>query len=157
MEENNGVNNPFSLQNIANNAIKAERGEDMKVSKQLTLGEIILKLEAVNPKRKNGEDKTIIYDFAYFLPTHLMSWRGSYCELAIGYSDKEPGKTVNEFLKDLKEAIGKIYSGYKGGDYMMGKTTPIWVANYGESCETAIVNIKDGQYMVILETQYIEY
>jgi len=41
--------------------------------------------------------------------------------------------TVNDFLKILNLAMGKYFVGYKGGDYTMGKTTPMWVANHGES------------------------
>ena len=157
MSRNSEVDNPFSLQSIAKNAITVQRNEEMKTSKQLTLGEIISKLEAIDSKIKNGRDKLIYYDFGYFSPTDLMSWRGSYCELAIGYSEKDTPKTANEFLKELEEAIGKTFQGYKGGVYVMGKTTPVWVANYGESCETAIVNIKDNEYDIIIETKHINY
>ena len=125
-------NNPFGLQAIMRNKIQADRAEQMKTSSQLTLGELILKIEQVSPTyinhKEKEEDKIVKYDFGYFKPTFLMSWRGSYCELAIGYSEEEKDKTVKEFLKELKEAIGKTYQGYKGGDYVMGKNSPIFEA-----------------------------
>jgi len=37
----------MDLQTILNNAVAQERAEEMKTSSQLTLGELILKLDAV--------------------------------------------------------------------------------------------------------------
>ena len=142
----------MSLQETLDNAVKAMRAESMKTSLQLTVGELILLLEQVEDKNLE-----VRFDFGYFHPTGLDSWRGSYCELAYEYSNKDDAPTVKKVLVELKSAIGKTFSGYKGGDYVMGKTTPLWVANCGDSNNTAIVGIQTIGWAVIIDTKYIEY
>lgn len=141
----------MDLQTILDNACLAKRQETLKTSKQMTIGEIILKLEAINKT-----DEEVWFDFEYARPTDLDSWRGIYAEIAFGFDCETKPKTVKEILVILKEAIGKTYTGYKGGDFTMGKNTPVWVANYGNSGETGIVDIVDGGYKVILITGICE-
>ena len=64
---------------------------------------------------------------------------------------------VSEFLKMLKECIGKEFYGYKGGTFRMNKHTPVWVANYGRSGSTAVIEVVDNGYEVILITGWREY
>jgi len=158
--------NLLKLGNIMRNEVQRQRNEKMKTSPQLTLGELILKLEAVKDK-----EVPIVFDFGLQLeqdikPTGVDSWRGSYNELAIGYDTKGKEK-VKTFLECLKEAIGKEFTGYKGGEFLMGKITPVWVANYGES---SIVNYNGREHktigvtginivngIVIITTEAMEY
>lgn len=147
----------MDFQKMVDNSIIAQRNESMKTSKQLTLGEIILKLEHTSLKEKDGTDKTIAFGFGYFKPNSLSSWRGNYRELAIEYTEEGNDILAKDFLKECKKAIGKTYQGYKGGDFIMGKTTPMWVANYGESPNTAVTDIIDKDYWVLIKTEYIEY
>jgi hypothetical protein len=132
-------------------------------SSQLSLGELIAKLEAISPTytdyQEKEQPKLVYFDFPEAKPTHLDSWRGAYDELALEFTWEEEAKspTVTGLLEELREAIGKTYTGYKGGDFVMGKTTPIWVANYGHSDNTAIVGVIDDGYSVILETGHCEY
>lgn len=60
--------------------------------------------------------------------------------------------TVKEFLDLAKETVGKTFTGWKGGDFVMGKNTPLWVANAGDVGSTGIVGFKDNDYEVILQT-----
>ena len=62
----------------------------------------------------------------------LASWRGSYCELAL---EHEAGKksNVKEVLENAKKILDSTLTGYKGGDFLMDKNTPIHIANYGEN------------------------
>jgi hypothetical protein len=147
-------------QEIIDNAVEMQRANDMKTSEQLTLGELILKLEHIEDK-----SKPVIFDEQYH-PTNLDSWRGSYCELALEYAQTGKKLSVEKLLKKLKDAIGTTFYGYKGGDFLMGKTTPIWIANYGESSgfthngdiwTQAVVNVSQNEQTVILETRNIEY
>ena len=126
----------------------------MRREKTMTLGEIINELKAVK-----NQASEIRFDFAYFRPARLISWRGSYDQLAIDYTNEHPGeKSVAEFLKECESAIGKTFTGYKGGDFEMGFETPVWVAGYGESCETAVIGfINTGYDTIIIETSYREY
>lgn len=145
---------------MINNELAVRREEEMKTSPQLTLGELILKLEpivAAQKAKKENDEATVRFDFAYFHPTVLSSWRGSYRELALEFSDEGEAPKVSEFLKKLKEAVGKTYEGYKGGDFVMGKTTPLWVANYGDSNEVGVVGVLDRGWVVILETKFLTY
>ena len=143
----------MNIQEIISNKVKVERAENMKTSEQLTLGELILLFEAI----ENKKDR-VRYDFGNFYPFCLDSWRGSYCELAFGYTNIEVSPFVEDVLKELKSAVGKTFGGYKGGDFIMGKTTPVWVSNYGEGNCTAIVGIHRLDWgMWIIDTKYIEY
>lgn len=154
----------MDLQTMLNNAVEAQRAKEMLTSPQLTLGELILKLEAL------PQDLPVTFDDEKYKPTGLNSWRGSYRELAIEYEDgggiayEQPKPdckmdaqfdihrhdcpcggtnefkttltekpTVGEFVAVLKNVLGRYFIGYKGGDFTMGKTTPLWVANYGSS------------------------
>lgn len=152
----------MELQNILDNAIKAERQKRLAKSDQLTLGEMILKLEPIIEKQKDRikqelDESIVYYDFGYFFPTDADSWRGSYAELALNYkSDGEP-LTVTRFTEMLKECVGKTFTGYKGGEFEMSRQTPVWVAEYGESGLTAVIDIIDTGYMVIISTGYREY
>lgn len=152
----------MDLQTYLDNAVKAGRAESMKTSDQLTLGEIILKIEPYVPKEKEkkekGEDEAIVvYDFGYFKPKTINSWRGSYAELALDHSEGEEALTVLEFYDLLKETVGKTFTGYKGGDFLMGKNTPVWVANYSESGSTAVLEIVYDDYDLIIMTGYRNY
>ena len=157
--------NPFSLQNIVTNAMQRERQEQLKTSSQLTLGEIILKLEGIKNKKL-----PVIFDVEQYYPVGISSWRGSYHELALEYESDEEPMLLKDFEKMLKKMIGKTLMGYKGGDFLMGKTTPIWVANYGDVKgfrgedykDTAVIdvleiNVLDSENKVIIKTKAMEF
>ena len=179
----------------------AERSKQMLNSVQLTLGELILKLESVK------QTLPVVFDDKKYKPTGLGSWRGSYKELSIQYEDggsecyEQPkadckmdetpfgrdhayncpcGGTkahstslpknpkVKDLLAVLKIAQGNYFVGYKGGDFTMGKTTPVWVANYGTSSgfkenkegeykSQAVVDVEENKTNVVIKTQLIDY
>lgn len=140
----------MDLQQILSNGIRAIRQENLKKSSQLTLGEIILKLEMIKNK-----DLLIVFEDKKHYPIDIGSWRGSYDELAIGYNDTE-GKELStkKFLKILKGAVGKTFEGYKGGDFLMGRNTPIWIALDGccsgfTDKEIGIIDIKEEKKVII--------
>jgi len=180
----------MDLQTILNNAVRAQRQEELKNSPQLLLGELILKLEAVKNK-----DLPLYIDLMNKRPMGIDSWRGSYCELAIqtesmgsyntdkvtheskygnSYEMKDIGKenpTVSEWIEVLKEAVGKTFVGYKGGDFTMGKNTPVYLAEYGNSSfkidekeideenysnykTTFFVDVEEKKDKVYLKTQF---
>lgn len=156
----------MDLQTMLNNAMTARRAEIMKTSPQLTLGELILKLEGIENK-----DLPVVFDIKPYRPVNIDSWRGSYDELALKYAGNESEAfTVTELLGLLKSVIGRTLTGYKGGDYLMGKTTPVWVANYGK-CEgfrqdlkdykdttnTAVVDVLEEEDKIIIKTEALEY
>ena len=151
----------MELQEQIFNAMKAKRADDMLTSLQLTLSELILKLED-----KQDKKLPVIFDGRKYYPTGIGSWRGSYCELAISYSTTTCHMTAKGFLNILKNTIGRTLVGYKGGDFLMGKTTPVWVANYGESWgfksdgeihSQAVTNIFKAKGYIVIRTKAIEY
>lgn len=137
----------MDIQKILTDACTARRAEALKTSPQLTLGEIILKLEAIK-----DQEKDVLFEFCQLRPTVLDSWRGSYAELAFGFDEKYPYPKVKEVLQWCKDAVGKTFQGYKGGDFTMGKATPVWVANYGNSGDTGVLEIFDDEYSVYIQT-----
>ena len=154
------LQNPFGIQSILTNAVNKMRQESFKTSSQLSLGEIILKLEGI----KNTK-LPVLFDIKKYHPTGIDSWRGSYNELALEYDNKGKPMILADFLKVLKDTIGKTITGYKGGDFLMGKTTPVWVANYGEVSgfrkdeykDTAIIDVVEQKSAVIIKTKAIDY
>lgn len=68
------------------------------------------------------------------------SYRGYYCDLAFEKVDRK--RTAGDLLNMCKGAMGEVYEGYKGGDFQMGRNTPVWIAPYG-SCGQRIMAIQD--------------
>lgn len=158
----------MDLQNYLDSVMKKARAESFANSDQLSVGEIISKLEVIVEKQKERmadgkkEEATVVYDFEYLFPTRIDSWRGVYAELALNFVDNDRGgsnekeMTVSEFLEMMKGVVGKEFTGYKGGEYTMSNSTPVWVANYGNSGNTAVIDIVDCGYKVVIITGYRE-
>lgn len=107
---------------------------------------------------QEDQSAEVQYDLGYMVPTNFRSWRGVYAHLALGYRHStynDPDPTVGSLLHECLAADGKTFEGYKGGDYLMDKGTPVWVANDGESCYTRIVGITNYYGKVILLTGYM--
>ena len=102
----------MDLQTYIQNVVKASRANTLANSDQLTLSELILKLEPIVKNQKDGEEATVRYDFEYLFPTSIDSWRGSYNELALNFETQGEEMKVSEFLNMLKECIGKTFTGY---------------------------------------------
>lgn len=115
--------------------------------RQMTLGELISALE------RKEESSPLRFDFGYFYPSRLCSWRGAYEQLAITY-ESEGKCTVGQFLNILRDAVGKTFHGYKGGDYVMDERTRVWVANYGDSGNTVPVDVNDEGACVVIHTRF---
>lgn len=145
--------------------VKKQRELRFKGNQQLSLGEFITVLESVDLKYDEETYKDVEFDFGTALPTQLDSWRGSYDEIALGYklsgydnnSEHFANTKADKLLEHLKSAIGKEYTGWKGGEFIMDENTPVWVANCGHSGNTGIVGVLDAGYKLVLITAYCEY
>lgn len=160
--------------------MKASRQEELAQSDQLLLWEIILKLESVKNKSLPVE-----FDIPWYKPYGIWSWRGIYAELAI-YTNKvgsiqtwkmlqetwweyaehealwKENPNVVELIANLKKCIGGTFTWYKGGDFTMGKNTPVSVCRanndswfyYDEENykNTWITDVKEEADKVILIT-----
>ncbi len=145
--------------NMLHAEVAAKRAESFAKSDQLSLGEIISKCEAIQAKGyrfHDGTEPAVLFDFEHLHPTGLGSWRGIYSELALSFSSEGDAPALSEFIAMLKEAIGKEYTGYKGGEFTMSRHTPVWVANNGNAGNTAVVDVLDKEWRVILVTGYRE-
>ena len=120
----------------------------MRKTRTMTIGEIITELETIKDKKKN-----IVFDFCGLPPEDFDSSRGNYSELAIGYG--YDSVSVETLLKRCYEALECTFYGYKGGDYEMKRSTPVWVDNYSFWTCTGIVGFIDDAFGIIIETQYI--
>jgi hypothetical protein len=61
----------------------------------------------------------------------LHSYRGYYSDLAFEPTGKM--RAVSDLLGECKAAMGEVFVGYKGGDFVMGRNTPLWVSGYGDA------------------------
>lgn len=132
---------------------RANRPDD-----QFTLGTLIDRLAALP-----AQDAEVSFDFGYCYPTTFASWRGSYDQLALGYTEHAEPRTlltpptVRELLQRAHAADGAIFTGWKGGNFRMDRETSLWVANEGDAPYTVICGlIIQGDYGVILETRWAE-
>ena len=140
----------FDLQSYLDNAVAKMRADTLKGSPQILLGELIAKLESCDPAAK------VRYDFDKAVPTTLHSWRGIYAELSLDFDETGTPPTVADLLEELRGAVGKTYGGYKGGDFVMGKGTPVWVAHWGDAGNRGIVGVEAKGKGVILKTAECE-
>jgi len=152
----------MDMQKIADlvlRAAQADRDEEVRDGEQLVLLELVHALRGVKDPSLPVE-----FDDTSFFPSGLDSWRGIYRELAFTYgqtADASPGPDAGTVLAWLEAADGEEFYGYKGGTFRMGKTTPVWVANHGETAawdsETkAVVGIEEVEDRVIIRTAYLE-
>lgn len=79
------------------------------------------------------------------------SYRGYYSDLA--FEQQDGCRPAADVLKDAKAVLGTTLEGYKGGDFLMGKTTPVWISEWGDSSGTKLIGFgDDGQ--LITEQEY---
>jgi len=155
----------MGIQEILDNEVKKSRQKMLSKSDQLTIGLILEKLDPILLKQKErieaglGE-ATVYFDFEYLFPDKIDSWRGSYSELALNFTSSDDGDAplpVTNFHIMVKNSIGCTFGGYKGGYFVMDENTPVWVANYGNSGSTAVIDIVDYGYQVVIITGYREF
>ena len=121
----------FDLQTYLHDTVDARRAEELKLSPQWTLGELIVCLKTLAAP----STMPVLFDFDAMYPGRFTSWRGRYAELALEPcpSNRATPPTVATLLDQCEAAVGRVFEGYKGGDFTMGRATPIWVAKWGES------------------------
>lgn len=108
-----------------------------RAAEQMTLGSLITALREL----PNG---TEVQKF-----DGIGSYRGYYCDIAL-----EPGSgmmPVADLLALCESAMGRVYEGYKGGDFLMGESTPIWIAEYGCLGEKIMTVNDDGTFVTLTD------
>lgn len=132
-------------------AINAKIDADKRETGIITLGELI---DALSTRPR---DHQVRFDFGSFVPRGVDSYRGYYSDLAIGYDDdwRKP-QSLGALLDDLRASVGKVFTGYKGGEYTMTRSTVVWAANYGQSNQTATVGVTGNDYQTVLVTKWVD-
>lgn len=105
--------------------------QKQRATSQMTLGQLIERLAALpSETRVKGLGSE-------------HSYRGYYTDLAFTPTDTEV--LASEILAQCRAAMGREYEGYKGGDFLMGESTPLWISKYG-SCGDRLIDleVKDG-------------
>lgn len=111
----------------------------------MTLGDWIDTLSALPP------DAEVVMDCGT-VPDRLGSWRGAYEELTLENDTKRDPHTVKELLYDALQAVGKTFTGYKGGHYVMDRSTPVWADDYGDYERRMLLGAKLSGGRVVLQT-----
>ena len=118
----------------------------------LTLGGLISKLGFASPDLRVTSD--------YGPPGRGLSYRIYYRDLAF----KKGGEAiaVKDFLDYCKRLLDLEQEGYKGGQYLMDRDTPLWISDYGIVSNIAIVGTEtkkiagSDKLVFYLETRIIE-
>ena len=121
-----------------------EQGKQTRAEYHLTLGKLITKLEAAKPdllvECSNGQT-----------PGDLSSYRGYYSDLAFEPDDMiKKQTTVGAVLAVCKEVLGTTLVGYKGGDFVMGEDTPLWLSPWGHCTDIAIMGTVESSEKLVL-------
>ena len=115
-----------------------------------TINQVIEKLKQANPEHN------VYFSPLRLVPTTVYSWRGIYAEPALGweaagYSGNGKAPTVATLLAELEKAIdGRIFQGWKGGDYTYSGRETLHIDNSGESTNTEIQDVIIGSYEVTI-------
>lgn len=111
----------------------------------ITLGELIAKLE----QQDASALLAVQYHESIRQVSDVDSYRGYYSDLSI-----EPGGdsygTVADGLDLLREAIGKTFTGYKGGEYTMSNRTIVWVDHYGNCSGLGVTGVEVWDGIVVI-------
>jgi hypothetical protein len=135
----------------------AFEGVHLSLFGTVELGPLIAHLRNVEfGEDPDGRTQTreVWFDFGSMRPAHLASYRGYYDHLALGFASEGAPLTVTDLLARLKATVGETFSGWKGGEYRMTESTPVWVANRGEATQTSIVGLCVEEWRVTILTGY---
>lgn len=135
----------MDLQSLINTM--AEQDRVIRSKYHVTLGGLISTLENV------GSGKTVLVKETGKSVNSPHSYRGYYSDLAFEESDEK--MTVGDFVTLCKNAVGTSYVGYKGGDFIMGEDTPLWISHYG-CCGSAVIGIEESGDVLYICTKYVD-
>lgn len=120
-------------------ALLSSQMQRQRAQSQMTLGQMIAALECM------PNDAEV----ANLGKAH--SYRGYYEDLA--FSRGAGTRNVSELLDECKALMGRVLMGYKGGYYMMGELTPVWIADYGY-CGRKLIALREGGVVVTAEDDF---
>lgn len=104
--------------------LASQMATDTRSKYHLTLGRLIRRLE------KMPRSQTILTCNNGFGIEGLCSYRGYYSDLAL-CPTAGAVLSAGQLLGACNEVLDTELTGYKGGEFLMTKDTPLWVAEYG--------------------------
>lgn len=121
-----------------------------KVLNQFTVGELIQGLE------KFDQNELLAFCPGLY-PEGFWSYRGYYEDLAIGVTTY-PVK-LGDWLESLKNQIGKVHCGWKGGEYVVDEETALWFAVDKSMTGPAITGViqEDGYVKLCMPHEYWDW
>lgn len=91
-----------------------------ELSEHVTLGELV---EVTKTEFERNPTRSILG----LVDGH--SYRGYYDQIAFNKGVLQ----VAEMYAEVRHCVGRVYEGYKGGDFTMRPHTLVWIAAYGET------------------------
>jgi hypothetical protein len=134
-------------------AINAMNAADQKLRSgyHLTLGDAVQHLESMDSLTPVEFDDGLLPS----IEEGVRSYRGYYSDLAIDSEAFGAPVTAGELAIMLRSAIGETFYGYKGGEYIMTESTPLWRASYG-CCGLAITGLEIQGGKAVLATKEVD-
>lgn len=120
--------------------------------KVYTLGKLLKELKSVSNKKLPVQFSSKVN--GVFSPFYYHSYRGYYRCVSLGCSMVPI--TVHQLIWRTELAIGNCYTGWKGGEYLMTASTPVWVAEEGDNTGIAIIGFEQTSDKIILKIENIE-
>lgn len=115
----------------------SRKWQEERSESQMTLGKLIDELFVMDPmKEVHGIQNP-------------HSYRGYYSDLAFE-TNIGVMTTAVKVLEIARSCMGEVFTGYKGGDFQMGRNTPIWSANYG-CCGMKIMGFDEDGNLILAE------
>lgn len=115
---------------------------------QLTLGDLIVFLASLPP-----DDPVEGFGNPH-------SYRGYYRDLAWDPDDGAEEETAAGLLRRARDCMGRAFKGYKGGDFVMGELTPLWVSPRGRVSGERLMALErpdeDDPWRPVTENEYEE-
>lgn len=81
------------------------------------------------------------------------SYRGYYEQLALEAAGGDDGATVGTLLTEARAAVGATFEGWKGGEYVMDGSAPVWVSDEGSASGHRLVGLSIKGRVVGLLTE----
>lgn len=127
-----------------------EAGQRERKNYHMSLGDLIDFLNGVK-----SSDVPVVLDYNTNLSVSgPHSYRGYYSDLAI--EPTENVVTVRELHQQLDEILDTEMTGYKGGEFLMDSTVPVWISSYGSASGRALMSATIVGDKVVLLTKEID-
>jgi hypothetical protein len=114
----------------------------------MTLGRMIAELEKCDPLA------VVSLSDDGMSPGDANSYRGYYSDLS--FEPEDGPVSVEKYLRECRNALGETFEGYKGGDFIMGEDTPLWISTYGSASGRAIVGLLNQGEKIVLEIKMVD-